>query len=318
MSGLAAWALAGLAALGAAPAPAADLEGAWYVLVHYRDLRSAQPELEQWEDRLFVFEREGDGLRFREYPVVLFDDEGGRFERRGGETERVLGPFEPDAGQRREIERGLRIQGTGVREKRLRPAGSGFSSVRSAFDSARSVGFESIVEVDLAGPAPRIALADSLGSSAAIALEGRTEYRGERIDGAGTIFGRYERDGRRVGSFRMLRSGAPRGLAAPPPPPGEPTRAEVEERLYRSLGRQLAASDALPERFAGGGAAERAALGERVRVVVAGLFEDQGNDPRAHAPSIERLARAIEGLYVDEGRSREEIGRMLEDGRLRP
>jgi len=29
----------------ATPAPAFDLAGAWYVLVHYRDVRSAQPEL---------------------------------------------------------------------------------------------------------------------------------------------------------------------------------------------------------------------------------------------------------------------------------
>ena len=41
-----------------------ELEGVWYVLVHYRDLRSAQPELDQWEDRAFVFER--DGTLFRQ------------------------------------------------------------------------------------------------------------------------------------------------------------------------------------------------------------------------------------------------------------
>jgi hypothetical protein len=289
------------------------------VLVHYRDLRSAQPEQDQWEDRLFVFQREGEALRFRDYPVVLFDDEGGRFARRGGETERVLGAWEPDDGQRAEIARGLRVRAVGVREKRLRAAAGGYSSARSAFDSARTVGFESIVELDLTGAAPRISVADSLGSSAAHSLEGRTEYRGERRGPAGEIEGSYDRDGRRVGRFRMLRSGAPRGLGEPPPRPREePTRAEVEERLYRSLGRQLAVSDALPERFPGGGAAERAALGERVRTALAALFADQGNDPRAHAPTLERLAAAVERLYAEEGRSREEIGRMLEDGRLRP
>jgi hypothetical protein len=289
------------------------------VLVHYRDIRSAQPEQDQWEDRLFVFQREGEALRFREYPVVLFDDESGRFARRGGETERELGAWEPNGGQRAEIARGLRVRAEGVREKRLRPAAGGYSSARSAFDSARTVGFESIVELDLAGAAPRITVADSLGSSAARSLEGRTEYRGERRGPAGEIEGSYDRDGRRVGSFRMLRSGAPRGLAEPAPrPPEEPTRAEVEERLYRSLGRQLAVSDALPERFPGGGAAERAALAERVRTALAALFADQGNDPRAHAPTLERLAAAVERLYAEEGRSREEIGRMLEDGRLRP
>lgn len=289
------------------------------MLVHYRDLRSAQPEQDQWEDRLFVFEREGDGLRFREFPVVLFDDESGRFARRGGESERVLGAWEPDDARRAEIARGLRVRADGAREKRLRPTPGGWSSARSAFDSARTVGFESIVEVDLSGAAPRVSVADSLGSSAAHALEGRTEYRGERTGPGGEIEGRFDRDGRRVGRFRMIPSGPPRGLAEPPPrAPEEPTRAEVEERLYRSLGRGLAASDALPERFAGGGEAERAALGERVRAALATLFADQGNDPRAHAPRLERLTAAVVRLYAEEGRSREEIGRMLEDGRLRP
>jgi hypothetical protein len=288
------------------------------VLVHYRDLRSALPEQEQWEDRVWIFERDGDGLRFREFPLVSFADEEGRFVRGRDDPERTLGAWRPSAEQRREIEAGLRVDPRGAREKRLRPAVNGFSSARSAFDSARVVSFETRVDLDLSGPAPRLSLTDSLGSSAAHALSGRTEYRGERVTAEGAVEGSFERDGTRVGRFSMLRSGAPRGLDAPPPAPaGQPDRAEVEERLYRTLGRQLALSEALPERFAGG-PAERAALRDAVRAELDARFAAQGNDPRAHAPVLERLASAIERLYAEEGRSREEIGRMLEDGRLRP
>ena len=73
-----------------------------------------------------------------------------------------------------------------------------------------------------------------------IALEGRTEYRGERTGPARRDRGplRPRRAPRRHASA-CCASGAPRGLAEPPPrPPAEPTRAEVEERLYRSLGRR--------------------------------------------------------------------------------
>jgi len=251
--------------------------------------------------------------------VVLFEDEAGRFERRGDDPLRVLGAWQPTPEQAREIAAGLRVDPRGAREKRLRPAATGFSSARSAFDSARVVSFESRVDLDLSGAAPRLSVSDSLGSSAAHALAGRTEYRGERVTEGGAVEGRFERDGTRVGSFRMLRTGAPRGLGErPPPPPPEPTRAEVEERLYRSLGRQLATSEALPERLDAGGAESRADLRARVRAELELRFAEQGNDPRAHAPTLERLAAAIERLYVDEARSREEIGRMLEDGRLRP
>jgi hypothetical protein len=288
------------------------------VLIHYRDLASERPELDQWEDRLFVFQREGDALRFREYPVVHFDDESGRFERRGGELERVLGAFEPSEAQRGEIAHGLRVDPRGAREKKLRRTPDGWSSARSAFDSARVVGFESIVSVDLSGAAPSIVVSDSLGSSAAQALEGRTAYRGERVLEDGSVAGRFDRDGRRVGSFRMIPTPLPRGLPAPPGgAPEPPSRALVEERLYRSLGRQLAVSDALPERFAGG-TAEREELHGRIRSELERLFAGQGNDPRAHRPALERLAAAIERLYADEGRSRSEIGRLLEDGQLRP
>lgn len=290
------------------------------MLVHYRDLGSARPLQDQWEDRLWVFEREGDGLRFREYPAVRFDDESGRYQRAGGEQVRVLGAWEPSEAQAREIAAGLAADPYGAREKRLRQTETGFSSAKSRFDSARVVGFESIVELDLSGAAPRLVASDSLGSSAAGSpLEGRTEYRGLRIDESGAVVGRFDRDGRRVGSFRMLRSGAPRGLGEPPgTTPAEPTRADVLERLYRTLGRELAYSDALPERFAGGGALERAALRSSVRGELERLFVGQGNDPRVHAPELDRLTAVVARLYTEEGRSREEIGRMLEEGRLRP
>jgi hypothetical protein len=250
---------------------------------------------------------------------VSFADEAGRFERSGGEAVRTVGAWQPSAAQRDEIAAGLRVDPRGAREKRLRPTATGFASSRSAFDSARVVSFESQVELDLSGPAPRLVVSDSLGSSAAQALAGRTEYRGERVGADGAIEGRFERDGSRLGSFRMLRTGPPRGLGEPPPPPlPEPTRADVEDRLYRSLGRQLAASDALPERFAAEDPESRERLRARVRAELDARFAAQGNDPRAHAPALERLAAAIVRLYAEEGRSREEIGRLLEDGELRP
>jgi hypothetical protein len=284
------------------------------VLVHYRDLRSALPDQLQWDDRLWLFEREGEALRFREYPQVGFSDERGRFA--GPAGDRTLGAWEPSDLQRGEIEAGLAVGDREVREKRLRATPAGWASARSRFDSARFLGFESTVEVELAGAAPRVVVSDSLGSSAAAgALLGRTEYRGERVAPDGSVEGAYDRDGRRVGRFRMLRAGWPRGVPAPAPR-REPTRAEVEERLYRTLGRQLAHAEALPERFAGG-PRERAALRARARAECERLFADQGNDPRAHAPLLERLAAAIERAY-ERGLSRSEIGRAIEEGRIRP
>jgi hypothetical protein len=316
-----AFAALGVALLCAGPAAAEfDPVGTWYVLVHYRDLRSAQPDQVQWEDRLWVIEREGEGLRFREFPAVRFDDEGGRYERAGEVAARTLGAWEPSEAQRREIAAGLAADPYGAREKRLRRTEAGFSSAKSRFDSARVVGFESTVEIDLAGAqAPRFVVSDTLGSSAAAqGLEGRTEYRGEAVAPDGSVAGRFDRDGRGVGTFVLLRSGAARGDAAPVRTEREPSRELAYDRMYRTLGRELAISEALPERANPADAAGRAALLALVRGEVERLFADQGNDPRAHAPLLAKLAEAIARAYTEEGLRREEIGKGLESGALRP
>jgi hypothetical protein len=307
------------ALLAAVPAAAFDPVGTWYVLVHYRDLRSAQPEQDQWEDRLWVVEREGEALRFREYPAVRFDDESGRYEMQGEIRSRTLGAWEPSDGQRREIAAGLAPDPYGAREKRLRPTPAGFSSAKSRFDSARVVGFESTVEIDLAGAAPRISVSDTLGSSAAASgIEGRTQYAGERVAEDGSVAGRYDRDGKRVGTFVMMRSGVSKDGEPPVRAAEEPARDVALARLFRTLGGELANSDALPERASPADPAARAALLARIRAEVERLFADQGNDPRAHAPMLARLAEAIERAYTEEGRSRAEIGRLVADGALRP
>ena len=80
---LAALALAALA-LGARAAGALELQGTWYVLVHYQDKESPKPDAWRWEDRVWKFEKKGDQLVWTEYPIVIFQDESGRFERLGG------------------------------------------------------------------------------------------------------------------------------------------------------------------------------------------------------------------------------------------
>jgi hypothetical protein len=77
----------------AAPAPAepVDLTGTWYVLVHYTDDNAPNPDEERWEDKVWVFAQAGRRLSWTEYPIVVFDDETGRFERRQtGQYARIL------------------------------------------------------------------------------------------------------------------------------------------------------------------------------------------------------------------------------------
>ena len=101
--------LAALLLLAAAPAArAADLPdrlaGTWHVLVHYKDANATHPDEQRWDDRVWVFEKTGDRLKWTEYPIAVFADESGRFERRStGQLARVLGYWEPSEAQLAEI-----------------------------------------------------------------------------------------------------------------------------------------------------------------------------------------------------------------------
>ena len=88
-----------LAPVGAARAQATpvDLAGTWYVLVHYRDEATANPQAKRWEDKIWTFERRGSRLHWTEYPIVVFHDENGRFENLGtSRARRILHAWEPN------------------------------------------------------------------------------------------------------------------------------------------------------------------------------------------------------------------------------
>lgn len=306
----------------ALPVPAAaelDLMGTWHLLVHYQEPDSEEPERWHWHDRLWVFAAEGDRVRFTEYPVVVFDRRSGRYERGlNGQWLQSEGAWEPDARQLGEIEAGLTVNPRGSRSKTLRATGDGrLSSARAGgYDSARFVTFETRVEIDPRGALPEIVIRDSLDSSAAEGREGVTRYGAESVDASGArIEGRYERDGRQRGRFVMRRSGGARTDETEALPS---ERELTYERFYRQLGRSLRGAEALPESVPGlPDEAARTALRERVEVALEEGFRAQGNDPRPYAPQIRNLADAIVALY-EEGRSRDEIGTLLQAGQLRP
>ncbi|NNL67339.1 MAG: hypothetical protein HKP30_13915, partial [Myxococcales bacterium] len=134
----------------AGPAAAVDLEGSWHVLVHYTDASAANPEAERWDDRVWLFKREGDRLRWIEYPIVIFDDESGRFERAGtNRASRVLHFWEPDEGQLAEIRRGLQFNPRGARNKSLRGSDAqGWSTGGGgAYQSARFLSYTELWQV---------------------------------------------------------------------------------------------------------------------------------------------------------------------------
>ena len=209
-----------LAALAIAIAPdarAVDLEGTWYVLVHFQDDATNKPDAWRWDDRVWRFARKGDRLEWTEFPIVQLDDDTGRFEpMRGGRASRVLGAWEPSPTQLADIQDGLAVNSRGEKTKTLRASdgGAGWSSGdASGADSAMVITYSETWTIQGLPDAPVFTRDDSMGSASSESMEGRTEYRSESVDPSGNeIKGSFERDGTRSGRFRLIRTASEHGL----------------------------------------------------------------------------------------------------------
>jgi hypothetical protein len=217
-------------AVGAASARAeVDLSGTWHVLVHYKDEMSANPDEPRWDDRLWSFELTGSRLRWMEWPIVVFSNETGRFERRGtGQYARILHYWEPNQSQLDNIRDGLAVNDRGSKSKTLRKEGDGWRSTGGArARSAMTITYQENWIVENASELPVFIREEMLGAASTESLEGRTEYRTQEIrEGGDVLAGSYERDGTRHGSFRMTRAGARKQLE-------EKSQKERQEEAWR-------------------------------------------------------------------------------------
>jgi hypothetical protein len=216
-----------------AAASAVELTGTWHVLVHYRDSKAANSDAERWEDRLWAFEAKEGRLRWTEYPIVIFDDETGRFERRAGTGQyaRLLHFWEPSPEQLANIRVGLAANDRGAETKTLRQLGGAWSSgARASATGAAVITYQETWSIEQPEGLPVFLQVDVLGSESAEELEGKTELRTEQVlEGGDLLVGRFERDGTRVGTFAMRRSGARKALRTK-------TQAELQAQAFqRSL-----------------------------------------------------------------------------------
>jgi hypothetical protein len=202
-----------------------DLRGGWYVLVHFRDLESTEPEAVRWRDRIWRFEVRGSRLVWTEHPRVRFGDMSGRIEIiEGGREARTLGGWEPGSGQLHEIREGLVIDGHMARSKSLRGSSErGYRSVGSLHsESASVIGYHESWRIDDPSRLPRFTRDDSMGSGRTEGLAGHTEYTTRQVlAGGDELRGEFQRDGTLRGSFRMLRMGERGRTEADGAPPTE-------------------------------------------------------------------------------------------------
>jgi murein DD-endopeptidase MepM/ murein hydrolase activator NlpD len=203
-----------LLAVALAPvARAVELEGTWYVLIHFQDSETNKPDAWRWDDRVWTFTRKGDRLEWTENPIVQFDDDSGRFEAmRGGRAARVIGAWEPSASQLSDIQDGLAVNSRGSKTKTLRAEAGGTkwtSGESGGADSAMVITYSENWSIDGLPDAPVFTRDDSMGGASAESMEGSTRYQTESVSpGGAEIKGSFDRDGTRSGRFRLIRTTA--------------------------------------------------------------------------------------------------------------
>jgi hypothetical protein len=224
-----------LAVAPAALAQAVDLSGNWYVLVHYKDEVSGKPDAMRWEDRIWIFQKSGESLEWKEYPIVVFDDDEGRFERTKGRYSRVVAAWEPSPGQQANIQAGLHINTRGSKTKTLTGSdAAGWKSVPAPqAQAANVVTYSETWAVKDAASKPVFLRNESLGSGVLEALEGGTIYKTESVSD-GELRGTFERDGNRKGTFRMVKTGPVQQLSTDKSP-NEKQRERIEEQIREQL-----------------------------------------------------------------------------------
>jgi hypothetical protein len=312
------------------PAPALalgadDLVGAWHVLVHYRDSATENPDTKRWEDRIWVFEKAGEQLRWTDYPIVVFDDDTGRFENIGGNrASRVLDFWEPNAAQQEQLRAGLAINSRGSRSKTLSGSdASGWSSAKKGpgYRSSRFITYEETWTIDGLPDAPRFERQESMGSAGSDDFEGRTVYETKSIEGGDVLRGSFDRDGTRKGTFRLMRTGAVKSVdegggrsaagktlkraefIAMLAPGLEKLPGERSEKQWREA---VQSPQAKQERLA-----LRAALEEGLRTQV--LSEE---DLRSQHTLLSNLAVELERLFVEENKSLADLRKMMREGEV--
>jgi hypothetical protein len=291
-----------------------DLMGTWYVLVHYKDSATNNPDFERWLDRIWVLEASGSRLKWTDYPLVIFRDKDGRFERRAGMSQsRSLAFWDPNEDQLEQIQSGLEVNPRGSKTKTVRgSAAEGWRS-RGAIGglSANTLTYTETWSIEGDGGLPVIRIEDSLGGARAESLDGVTEYRAtEMLPGGDELRGTFNRDETRTGVFRMLRAGAVEDVK------GSKSQAEMREKydaggLGGAIGSVMAGVSA--EHVKENPEAVRAEVKQSVQK----SFRERGLDTDQSSPVIDDLVDQIME-QLEKGKTPEQIDRMIRQGKIAP
>jgi hypothetical protein len=287
-----------------------DVLGTWFVLAHYRDSMTANPDADRWEDRVWLIEKSGSRLKWTDYPIVVFNDGSGRFAPLGGNPRaRVLDKWEPNDSQMREIKQGPQVNSRGSKTKTLRgSAKRGYKtsgSLRTA--SAFTVGYQETWSIEDPTGVPTFIRDDSVGTEASLAtsgesvVSGRTLYKGLEVSADGNVIsGSYARDDNKLGSFRLIRAGHPRGVETDGRTPNEKAADRAREQ-FQAAAREEGYKGFLQSLDDEQARDLRAQIGEDALRAIWDKYEQRilSGDQRGDQSARRELANELRDAYIE-------------------
>ena len=160
---------------------AVEIEGEWYVLVHFSEAGPGGARIDDFRDAVWRFERRGERLDWTVYSEIGFRDESGRYEQVRGERARIAHAWWPTAPQLGEIRSGLSLVERTARKRTLRRNGrDGWRSGSGPRPgSASAVAYGETWSIEGLGEMPVFERSASLDSGRASALSGVTRFEAE-------------------------------------------------------------------------------------------------------------------------------------------
>ncbi len=182
-----------------------DLSGEWYVLLHYKDSKSADPSITKFKDLSWSIRQDEQQIVWKENPYVIFD-EGTEVERRY--KMRAHEPWQPEGLVLGLLRKHVDVSERAERSKRLRGSvDEGFRSLPPiSTGAANTLSFTRDWKLDFGEDKVRIVIVDSLGGSELLGeMEEATVFEITERGPDDELLGTYS-EGTKSGTLRMIRS----------------------------------------------------------------------------------------------------------------
>jgi hypothetical protein len=183
----------------------ADLNGSWYVLIHYTDAGAENKDAKRFKDFAWTIEQTANTITWEYYPFVFFGEDSEPVRR---QAMKEATPWEPSASEWAAVRQAVDVSSRALQRKRMTgTAAQGFKSLAPlGTGGLNTMSFSRNWDVTFKPEKVSIVIVDSLSGSGGLeGMEEATIYEINERASADEYRGTYT-EGDKRGTLRMVRS----------------------------------------------------------------------------------------------------------------